>query len=87
MEYPTPRILELSLRLVGLMSDLQRDIDRLHKRLGVKVPDDYDFHLNAGREHIVDRRKEKQKLRRQWRVALHEILRSDITDIDTSLDS
>ena len=81
MEYPTPKILELSFRLTLLMADLERDLKRLQQRLGT-LPDDQIFVLNPDPRNIKDLLKEKQRLRKQWKVVLKEILESDIDYVD-----
>ena len=75
MDYPTPRVAELLFRLSIQSAELQANMERLQRRLGI---DPELLVLNPAPENIVDRKKEKQRHRKRWTVVLKEIVDSAI---------
>ena len=80
MEYPTPKVQDLCFRLTLLVSDLEKDLSRLRAKLGV-VPEEV-IVLNNDPWNIVDRKKEKERHRKRWKVTLREILTTGIEDVE-----
>lgn len=66
----TPRIAELTSRLASQLSDLNTQMEALTKRIGSSDI----LVLRHSPENIVDRKKDKARHRKQWRLQLHEIL-------------
>ena len=79
MEYPTPKVQDLCFRLTLLVSDLEADVKRLQAKLGVS---EEVFVLNNDPWNIVDRKKEKERHRKRWKVTLREILTTGIEDVE-----
>ena len=75
MDYPTPRVAELLFRLSIQSAELQANMERLQRRLGI---DPELLVLNPAPENIVDRKKEKQRHRKRWTIVLKEIVDSAI---------
>ena len=79
MEYPTPKVQDLCFRLTLLVSDLEADVKRLQAKLGVS---EEVIVLNNDPWNIVDRKKEKERHRKRWKVTLREILTTGIEDVE-----
>ena len=71
----TPAVASLLVSLIDLCAQLTTDVDRLTKRLN--QPDTC-LNLSAAPWNIVDRKKDKERLRRRWKVTLGEVLSEEI---------
>lgn len=76
MDTPTPKIHQLCFRLTVLSSELTTNLQKLTRRLGYQT--DECFVLNSSEENVVDRKRDKEKLKKQWKVTLKEILDTGI---------
>jgi hypothetical protein len=76
MDYPTPKIAQHCFRLAVLAADLNKQIGKLQQRLHLNQEI---IVLNAAIENIVDKKKEKENRKKEWKVTLKEI-------IDTGLE-
>lgn len=75
MEYPTPRLAQLCFRLALQASELQKHVDTLNKKLGV---DKDVLVLTPSFENIQDRKKEKERHKKLWKVQLKDIIDSSV---------
>jgi hypothetical protein len=71
MEYPTPRIQQLSFRLAILLSDLNRQVTSLQQRLGTTPSD------SETDDHIP---KSKGRKSKEWKITLKDILTASAED-------
>ena len=76
----SPRIAQLCFSLAVLSGDLTRQLDALTKRLGcpVDTPSDDCLILSAAPHNIVDRKKDKQRHQKQWKITLKEKIEESI---------
>lgn len=72
MDTPTPKIQMLLFRLAVLSNDLNTNLQKLHGHFR-QTPDDT-IVLNPAVENIVDRKKEKEHRKKEWRVTLKETI-------------
>ena len=68
----TPRLAQLCFSLAVLSADLTRQLDSLSRRLGCPPPSDDCLVLSDAPYNIVDRKKEKEHRKKQWKVTLKE---------------
>ena len=68
MEYPTPRLQQLSFQLTILLSDLNRQVTALQQRLGALPPPEQEKYT-------------KQRHSKAWKITLKDIL-SNSTESD-----
>lgn len=78
---PTPKIQQICFRLAILVSDLTTQLDSLTRRLGVQTDDC--LVLEAAKHNIVDRKKDKERHKKRWKVELKEILDSEIDGVES----
>ena len=76
MDTPTPKIHQLCFRLTVLLSDLTTNLEKLTRRLGYQT--DECFVLNPSEENVVDRKKDKERHKKRWKVTLKEVLDTGI---------
>lgn len=70
----TPRVADLCFRLAVLTSDLNTQLASLAKHLHAE---DILVLRNAS-ENIVDRKKDKERHKKRWKIQLKELLNSEI---------
>jgi hypothetical protein len=75
MDFPTPRLAQLLLRLATQSSELQKNIETLNKRLGL---DSDVLVLQPAVNNIVDRKKEKERHKKRWKITIKEVVDSGI---------
>jgi hypothetical protein len=78
---PTPRIQELCFRLAVLSSDLALQLGQLTRRLGVQT--DECLVLSAALHNVVDRKKEKERHKKRWKIELKELLDTEIDGVES----
>ena len=78
---PTPKLQALCFRLAVLHSELTLQLDKLNKRLGVQTDDC--LVLDAALYNIVDRKKDKERHKKSWKIELKEILDVAIDGVDS----
>ena len=76
MDYPTPKIAQHCFRLAVLAADLNKQIEKLQRRLHLETDI---IVLNAAIENIVDKKKEKENRKKRYKVELKDM-------IDTGLE-
>jgi hypothetical protein len=86
MDTPTPKVELLLSRLVSLNNDLTKNMNRLVKRLGhLEQPEP--FLLHTAEQSIVDRKKDKVRHLKRWKMELKEILETPIEFQELKFDS
>jgi metal-responsive CopG/Arc/MetJ family transcriptional regulator len=77
MDTPTPRVELLVSRLVSLNNDLAKNMNQLVKRLGY-LEQSEPVILRAATENIIDRKKDKARHLKSWKVELNEIINTAV---------
>ncbi len=80
---PTPKLRQLCFRLAVLASDLSLQLDQLTRRLGVVEPPDDCLVLSAALHNVVDRKKEKERHKKKWKIELKELLDTEIDGVES----
>ena len=73
MDPPTPKITFLLDKLIRQFADLSDNLERLNRHLNPIKSDDC-LILEPSLQNIVDRDKEKQLLKRRWKIVLQDII-------------
>lgn len=89
MDIPTtPKVALLLSRLNALNLELTKNMNQLTKRLSHL--EEESFVLQPAKENIVDRKKEKERHKKRWKVQLKEVLETpvefEILKIDSSAE-
>lgn len=74
----TPRIALHLTRLQELQNDLTRNMNRLVKRLDKNSDEDNCLILLPAVHNIVDRKKDKERHKKRWKVKLYDIISSPV---------
>ena len=72
----TPKVAQLCFRLAVLSADLQKQLDALNKRIG--FDEAQCIVLDPALQNIVDKKKDKERHLKRWKVQLKDIIDSSI---------
>jgi hypothetical protein len=76
MDPPTPRLAQLAFRLAIELSDLQRKTEKLMRHLHIDTEEC--LVLDKALHNIVDKKKEKERHKKRWRVTIKETIETPI---------
>jgi hypothetical protein len=76
MDPPTPRLAQLAFRLTIELSDLQRKTEKLMRHLHIDTEEC--LVLDKALHNIVDKKKEKERHKKRWRVTIKETIETPI---------